>query len=41
MSKKVFFSTSYSYTKIGKVNNPEGLEQLLGTEAVTIIFQIK
>lgn len=35
------FSTSYSYTKIGKVNHTEGLEQALGTEAVTITFQIK
>ena len=35
------FSTSYSYTKIGKVNHPEGLEQILGTGAVTITFKIK
>lgn len=35
------FTTSYSYTKIGKVNNPEGLERLLGTEAITITVQIK
>ena len=35
------FSTSYSYTKIGIVIHPEGLEQVLGTGAVTITFQIK
>ena len=35
------FSTPYSYTKIGKVNDPEGLEQVLGKGSVTITFQIK
>ena len=35
------FSTSYRYTKIGKVNNPEDLERVLGTQTVTITFQIR
>ncbi|MGN1235717.1 MAG: cyclophilin-like fold protein [Christensenellaceae bacterium] len=35
------FNTSYSYTKIGKVNHPEGLEQALGTGSATVLFQIK
>lgn len=34
------FSTSYSYTKIGKIIHTEGLARVLGKEAVTITFQI-
>lgn len=35
------FNTPYSYTKIGRINDPEGLEQALGTGSVTILFQRK
>jgi hypothetical protein len=35
------FSTSYNYTRIGKVNNPEGLEEALGSGEVAVTFKIK
>ena len=33
------FSTSYSYTRIGTVDNPSGLENALGTENITVTFE--
>lgn len=35
------FTTSYSYTRIGSLDKVEGLEQALGTQSVTVTFQIK
>ena len=35
------FTTSYSYTKIGKVINPEGLDTLIGSSNVEVIWFIK
>ena len=32
------FNTSYSYTPIGKIDNPTGLEQALGEYSVEITF---
>lgn len=34
------FSTSYSYTRIGSVDNPDGLESALGTGEVAVSFEI-
>lgn len=34
------FSTSYSYTKIGHIDNPEGLEQTLGSGNITVTFEV-
>lgn len=34
------FSTAYSYTKIGKIDIPTGLENALGTGSVTVKFEI-
>lgn len=34
------FSTSYSYTKIGKVDNTTGLKEALGTGDVTVKFEL-
>lgn len=33
------FSTSYSYTPVGKLEKPEGLSQVLGSGAVTVTFR--
>lgn len=33
------FNTSYHYTKIGKIVNPEGLESVLGKGSVQVDFQ--
>ena len=30
------FSTSYSYTRIGKIDNPDGLENVLGPGSIQI-----
>lgn len=35
------FSSSYSYTRIGKVDNPSGLSKAAGTGSVSITFEIK
>ena len=33
------FSSGYSYTRIGAVDNPEGLAQILGSDDVTVRFE--
>lgn len=33
------FSTSYNYTRIGKIDNPSRLENALGAGSVTIVFE--
>ena len=33
------FKTSYSYTKLGSIDNPEGLKEILGKNNVTIRFE--
>lgn len=33
------FSTSYKYTKLGKIENPTKLKEILGSQNVTISFQ--
>lgn len=35
------FTTSYSYTSIGKIDNADGLEKALGTGNVTIVFEFQ
>ncbi|WP_229099017.1 cyclophilin-like fold protein [Bacteroides finegoldii] len=35
------FSSSYSYTRIGKINNPSGLASALGQGNATVTFEIK
>ncbi|MGN1372703.1 MAG: cyclophilin-like fold protein [Candidatus Coproplasma sp.] len=34
------FATSYSYTRIGSIDDVEGLEQSLGTQSATVTFKI-
>ncbi len=33
------FSTSYSYTRLGKIENPENLSKILGDKNVTVRFE--
>ena len=33
------FSTSYSYTKIGYLDNPEGLKNIVGNGTVNVVIE--
>lgn len=35
------FQTSYSYTKLGKVDDPTGLAKVLGLGSITVHFELK
>lgn len=35
------FSTSYRYTRLGAISNPEGLQEALGGGSVPVTFQLK
>ena len=35
------FSTSYKYTKIGRIDNPLGLASVVGSGSVTIVFELE
>lgn len=35
------FSTSYTYTKIGRIDNPDGLENALGSSNASVKFELE
>jgi len=35
------FATSYNYTRIGRINDPEGLSQTLGSGKIDVTFKLK
>jgi hypothetical protein len=35
------FNTAYSYTRIGRINNPAGLAEALGKDNITVRFELQ